>query len=385
MSVCKFNYKYIKDKATPGSWRRGYEGFQKDIVLSYDTKIAGVDAVVKGNFKDAYETSLTFTKNGVKADCSCPLKEEWCKHAIAVGLKVIEDKVYDEYLERVHKIKPEYPDEDVPPVEHPTGRYVFHFNPKRRQNFFSILVMDRETGKVIRDLEAILRAIIELQRTDSSFILNDEEKVDIAIFQLLLQRSRLDKKAGWYDVPINKFDGFFQLLSQAEEVIDGKTKERLRFDDQEWELALSVNFSMVGNVLLSLSWERPDGSDSYPFEEIRYFSRQLKWGRYKNVIFPTTTPVSALPQSLIKASFTDVKDADGAKFLYEELPKLQKVMKVTVSETIEKLVLEQKPPINVVTLGLDYDGSLKAELEFEYDGTRVPYSKHTEKTPYVTI
>ena len=245
--------------------------------------------------------------------------------------------------------------------------------------------MDRETGKVIRDLEAILRAIIELQRTDKSFILNEEEKVDIAIFQLLLQRSRLDKKAGWYDVPINKFDGFFQLLSKAEEVIDGKTKERLRFDDKEWELALSVNFSMVGNVLLSLSWERPDGSDSYPFEEIRYFSRQLKWGRYKNVIFPTTTPVSALPQSLIKASFTDVKDADGAKFLYEELPKLQKVMKVTVSETIEKLVLEQKPPINIVTLGLDYDGSLKAELEFEYDGTRVPYSKHTDKTPYVTI
>ena len=326
MSFCKFNYKYIKDKATPGSWRRGYESYQKDIVMSYDTKIAGVDAKVKGNFKDAYETSLTFTKTGVKADCSCPLKEEWCKHAIAVGLKVIEDKVYDEYLERVHKIKIDYPDEIVPPVEHPTGRYVFHFNPKRRQNLFSILVMDRETGKVIRDLEAILRAIIELQRNDKSFVLNEEEKVDIAIFQLLLQRSRLDKKAGWYDVPINKFDGFFQLLARAEEVIDGKTKERLRFDDKEWELALSVNFSMVGNVLLSLTWERPDGSDSYPFEEIRYFSRQLKWGRYKNVIFPTTTPVSALPQNLIKASFTDVKDADGAKFLYEELPKLQKVM-----------------------------------------------------------
>lgn len=129
-----------------------------------------------------------------------------------------------------------------------------------------------------------------MQRNDKSFILNDEEKIEIAIFQLLLQRSRLDKKAGWYDVPINKFDGFFQLLSRAEEVLDGKTKERLRFDDKEWELALSVNFSMVGNVLLSLTWERPDGSDSYPFEEIRYFSRQLKWGRYKNVIFPTNTP-----------------------------------------------------------------------------------------------
>lgn len=385
MTVCKFNYKYIKDKATPGSWRRGYESYQKDIVLGYEKKIAGVDAKVKGNFKDAYETSLTFTKTGVKADCSCPLKEEWCKHAIAVGLKVINDKVYDEYLERVHKVTPEYPDEQVPLVENPTGRYVFHFNPKRRQNFFSILVMDRETGKVIRDLEAILRALIEVQRNDPSFVLNDEEKVEVSIFQLLLQRSRLDKKAGWYDVPIAKFDGFFQLLSKAEEVIDGKTKDKFRFDTQEWELSLAVNFSMVGNVLLSLTWERPDGTDSYPFEEIRYFSRQLKWGRYKNIIFPTNTPVSALPQNLIKASFTDVKDADGAKFLYEELPKLKKAMRVTVSETIEKLFLEQKPPINIVKLGLDYDGSLKAELEFEYDGTRVPYSKHTEKTPYVTI
>ena len=66
-------------------------------------------------------------------------------------------------------------------------------------------------------------------------------------------------------------------------------------------------------------------------------------GQIQNVIFPTSTPVSALPQNLIKASFTDVKDADGAKFLYEELPKLQKVMKVNVSEAIEKLFLEQNP------------------------------------------
>ena len=385
INACKFNYKYIKDRATPGSWRRGYESHQKGIVLSYETRLAGVDAKVKGNFKDAYETSLTFTRDGVKADCSCPLKEEWCKHAIAVGLKVIEDKVYDKYLEKTHKIKVEYPDEFVPEVENPQGNYIFHFNPKRRQNFFSILVMDRNTGKVIRDLEAILRALIEVQKNDPNFELNAEQKVEVAIFQLLLQRSRLDKKAGWYDVPINKFDGFFQLLSKAEEVIDGKTKDRLRFDDKEWSLTLSVNFSMVGNVLLSLTWDRPDGSDSYPFEEIRYFSRQLKWGRYKNVIFPTTTQVSALPQNLIKASFTDVRDSDGAKFLYEELPKLQQAMHVEVAESIEKLFLEQKPPINVVSLGLDYDGSLKASLEFDYDGTRVPYTKHIEKTPYVTI
>lgn len=385
MSICKFNYKYIKDKATPGSWRRGYESHQKDVVLSYAKKLAGIDAKVKGNFQDSYETSLTFTKTGIKAECSCPLKEEWCKHSIAVGLKVIEDKIYDEYLERVHKIPAEYPDENILPPTNPQGNYIFHFNAKRRQNFFSILVMDREKGKVIRDIEAILRALIEIQRSDPTFELNNAQKVEVAIFQLLLQRSRLDKKAGWYDIPINKFDGVFQILSKAEEVIDGRTKETIKFDNSEWTLGLSVNFSMVGNVLLSLYWERPDNSECYPFEEIRYFSRHLKWGRYKNVIFPTTTPVSALPQNLIKASFTDVRDADGAKFIFEELPKLRQVMKVDVAENIEKLCLEQKPPTNIVTMGLDYDGSLKASLEFDYDGTRVPYSKHTEKTPYVTI
>ena len=35
-------------------------------------------------------------------------------------------------------------------------------------------------------------------------------------------------------------------------------------------------------------------------------------------------------------------------------------------------------------LGVDYDQSLKASLEFEYDGVKVPYTR-TPKTPYVTI
>ena len=35
-------------------------------------------------------------------------------------------------------------------------------------------------------------------------------------------------------------------------------------------------------------------------------------------------------------------------------------------------------------LGVDYDQSLKASLEFEYDGVKVPYTR-TPKSPYVTI
>ena len=385
MTVCNFNYKYLKENSTPGSWRRGYEYHQKGQVTSFDVGKTGVKAKVKGNFKSFYDVQLKFKKGDIEPSCSCPLKEKWCKHSIAVAMQAIDNHIYDEFLERRFKIKSDYSDSVTEMNNNPNGGYIFHFNPKRRQNFFSILVMDRTTGKVIRDIEAILKALIEAQKTTENFELNNSQKVELAIFQLLLKNSRLDKKAGWYDIPIAKFDGFFQLLSKADDVIDGRTKDKLVFESDEWKLSMSVNFSMVGNVLLSLYWQRPDKDDIIPFEEVRYFSRQLKWGRYKNKIFPINVALSALPQNLIKTTFTDVKDADGAKFLYEELPKLRTLIPCDVSEIIDKLTLEQRPPLNIVTMGLDYDGALKAELEFEYDGTRVAYSKAASKSPYVTI
>jgi uncharacterized Zn finger protein len=47
-------------------------------------------AKVKGNFQDFYATDLVFKKNAVETRCNCPLKEEWCKHTVAVALKAIE-------------------------------------------------------------------------------------------------------------------------------------------------------------------------------------------------------------------------------------------------------------------------------------------------------
>ena len=61
-------------------------------------------------------------------------------------------------------------------------------------------------------------------------------------------------------------------------------------------------------------------------------------------------------------------------------------MDVEIAENISQLMLTQRPPINIVTMGIDYDQSLKASLEFDYDGVIVPYSKSTaEKSPYITI
>ena len=382
----EFNYKFIKEHAGAGNWRRGYEYHLKDMVFDTYPEKNFYMGKVKGNFQDHYNTDLIFKKNKVEARCNCPLKDEWCKHAVAVALKAIDEHAYEDWLETKFGMEFDFPDENTELKEEPQGSFIFHFNSKRKANFFSVLVRSRETGKIVRQIEPILRALIEAQKQDKTFELNNSQKVEVAIFQQLLTISRQDKKAGWYDIPITKFGPMFSLLAMADEVLDEKTKERLKFTNDEWKLVLSVNTGAQGTILLSLEWKRPDKDDCYPLEEVRYFSRHLKWGRYKNIIFPTNIAMNALPQNILKSSFTDLKDAEGGKFIYEELPKLQEVMDVEIDENISNLMLKERPPINVVTLGIDYDQSLKAELEFDYDGVKVPYSKSTaEKAPYITV
>ena len=164
MSV--LSYKYLIDNAKPGSWRRGYESHQKGVVIESQLSKKTYKALVKGNFKDSYETELTFSKKGIETKCSCPLDEKWCKHAVAVALKAMEDGSANEVaMEEFHE-DIDFSDEMTEMNPNPQGGYNFHFNPKRRQNFFSILVQDRKTNKVVRDIEGILKALIEIQKND---------------------------------------------------------------------------------------------------------------------------------------------------------------------------------------------------------------------------
>ena len=150
--VFQFNYKTIKDLASAGSWRRGYEYYQKDMVMNAEPVKNFYKAKVKGNYQDAYTTDLIFKKNTVEARCNCPLKEEWCKHSVAVALKAINDHAYEDWLETKFGIEHDLPDENTDLMDIPQGSYIFHFNPKRKQNFFSILIRDRKTGKIIRSI-----------------------------------------------------------------------------------------------------------------------------------------------------------------------------------------------------------------------------------------
>ncbi len=200
--IFEFNYKLIKEEASNGSWRRGYEYYQKDMVIESIPDKNFYKAKVKGNFQAAYTTDLIFKKNKVEARCNCPLKEEWCKHAVAVALKAINEHAFEDWLETKYNIESEFEDENTALMDIPQGNYIFHFNPKRKQNFFSLLIRDRKTGKVIRSIENVLRALIEIQKQNPNFELNDAQKAEIAIFQLIFKIARQDKKAGWYDIPI---------------------------------------------------------------------------------------------------------------------------------------------------------------------------------------
>ncbi|MFH0702642.1 MAG: translation initiation factor IF-2 N-terminal domain-containing protein [bacterium] len=384
--ICIFNFQYIKNSAAPGSWRRGYEYYQTNQVLEISLEDNIVKAFVKGKCQDKYSIELIFSPEKISAKCDCPLSEEWCKHAVAVGLVSINKHFYETYLTNATGQKFKFEDENPSEIIDPQGGYKFILNTQLRPKNVSIQIIDRCKNEKITDIESILRAVMALQSANNeNFILNNAQKAELALMQSIYKAGRLDKISGWHDIPLIKVDEILKILAQVEEVIDYETNKRLEFKKDAWQLILSVNVSLVGNVLLSLHWKRFDPKDIFPMEEIKYFSRHIKWGRYKNIIFPLDTALVVLPHYLTRSSFTDIRDADGGKFVYEELPKHKNLMTVEISETLEKLTLEQKLPVNVLYLELTEDKTIKASLNFEYDGTLVPYGKLAEKTPYVTV
>lgn len=380
------SFKYIKDAAAPGSWRRGYEYFQKKMVLEAQLIDDTVEATVKGSFQDSYSVKLHFTPEKFSAECSCPLEEEWCKHAVAVGLVSVEKHLFEEYLNKTTGQEFKFEDENTEEIAEPKGGYKFLLNTKPVQKFTRVQIIDRSKNEPVSDIESVLRAVIALQNaSENNFALTDEQKYEFIFLQFLYKNARADKQNKSYNIPVSKLDEALKLLSQVEEVLDAETNKRIVFKNNPWQLVLAVNVSLVGNVLLSLHWRRPDPVDVLPLEEVSYFSKHIKWGRYKNIIIPLDTALSTLPYYLTRSTFTDIRDADGGKFVYEELPKLKKLMTVEVSEVLEKLTLEQRPPVSILSLEMQEDKTIQVTLDFEYDGTRVPFGKLADKTPYVTV
>lgn len=383
-TIIDFNFGYIKQQAKPGSWRRGYTYFKENQLQHITLDSIGVRAKVKGNYKEAYNIQLKFKKDRVEAVCDCPLEELWCKHAVAVALEAVKRHYWQKY----YRLPIE--DETVTHLDSSDfeGSYRFVVKPDKhpKPKQMGLKVEDRSTGKIVHNLETVLRKALEQANAEGEDSFNKAQKREISVIQFALKHAKGKPDHGWFHIPVAEADALLQLLSQVEEV-SNTSGQRLIFEQDPLFLLLSVNASTAGNVLVSLHWIRQEPYDAYPLEELTMFGRDVPWGLYKNKVYPLSNRLSELPTYLTKSSFTDIKDADGGKFMYEELPQLKKVVDLDLADVVHQATLRKKPPLKIVTVELLDEATLKirASLEFDYDGVKVPFSRKAPETPYVMV
>ncbi|HEY9746258.1 MAG TPA: SNF2-related protein [Oculatellaceae cyanobacterium] len=383
-TIIPFNFGYIKQQAQPGSWRRGYTYFKENQIQHITLDHQGVKGKVKGNYKEAYNIQILFLQDHVEPHCDCPLEETWCKHTVAVALEAVKRH----YWEKFYRLPIE--DETVPALDDSDfeGHYRFFIKPDKsnKPRQVGVKIEDRSTGKIQHNLETVLKKALERAAEEGEDSFNPAENREIALLQFILKHAKGRPDHGWFYIPVAEADQLLQLMSQVEEVCNTQG-QRLIFEHDPLFLLMSVNASVAGNVLVSLHWIRQMPYDAYPLEEISLFGRDVPWGMYKNRIYPLSNKLSELPAYLTKSSFTDIKDADGGKFMYEELPQLRKLVDMDLADIVQQLDLKKKPPRKIVTVELMDEATLKirVSLEFDYDGVKVPFSKKAPETPYVMV
>ena len=342
----------------------------------------GVTGRVKGNYKDAYEINLNFQNDPVSAQCDCPLEEEWCKHAVSVALTSIQNHLFERFWSQPYtEIEPCLALSDT---HHYEGHYRFAIDWDLKPRNLSLKLWDRHQEEQVLKLEPILKAALAMQQA-GTLELSTSAKRELKIIQFLYKQSEADPQTGWFHVPQKDLEPLMDLLSEVEELCYAKNDGRIYFETEPLNPLLSVNASMVGNVLIALHWiKKSSPEDVFPLEEIHLFGREIKWGFYNNRIYPLTTTLRNLPNTLTRSTFYDIRDADGGKFVFEELPQIRKHVEVEQSQMIDKATLEQEPPKRVLILRRLDATTLRAELVFAYDEARIPYSKGNE-APYVTV
>ncbi|MGD9580908.1 MAG: SWIM zinc finger domain-containing protein, partial [Vampirovibrionia bacterium] len=377
--MIKFNFQYIRNLASPGVWRRGYSYYQTKQVESVELCEQGIVGKVKGNFRDEYTTILTLSEDHVKAECDCPFPDEWCKHAVAVALIGISEGLWDKFWGI---------EEEVPDNEEYEGNYRFFFSKRSKPKTVVVKVVDRKKNETITQIEPILRSVVEAQK-QNIIQLSELEKREFYLLTFLHKLAQLDKKRKHYYVAYNNLNDLMACFATVEEVRDMHSKQRLTVEKNTLKLIMNVNISLVGNVLVALHWKRTNPEDIIPYEEVKLFAKRVQWGVYDNTFFPIETKVGELPYFLSKSSFLDIRGGDGGKFLFEQLPKFKETLEgeleLEESEIVQNARLEVRSPKKVLTIEMPNETTLRAALEFDYDGVRVPYAPTMKGAPYVCV
>jgi uncharacterized Zn finger protein len=84
---------FIRAKASPDSFRRGYSYFQSGAVADLALRGNTLHGQVEGSEYTPYRISITFDQGGVtSASCTCPYNwSGWCKHIVAVLLTCLHE------------------------------------------------------------------------------------------------------------------------------------------------------------------------------------------------------------------------------------------------------------------------------------------------------
>jgi superfamily II DNA or RNA helicase len=379
-------YGVIKDLAKAGGWRRGYEYYKSRKVQSIVKTPEGALAEVKGNFKNAYLTQLAFLgpdAKGIptlKPQCTCPLDEAWCKHAVAVALHAVDARYWESHYNLP------WPDAEKHLDASTTGRYQIRIATNKKPKFFSYQFRERATNKAVMDVEKVLRALMEQYQASGTANLTSIQKLELKLLQIPVKEGFPKTGDGWYHIYTNKCDTLLDLLKHHDDVVDNQGKS-LTFMRQPLTLRMGLNVSMAGNVLVSFHWFQDGPYDAFPLDMVTLFDRAVPWGTIKNRVYPLSNSLKGLPQNLTRNTFTDIRDADGGKFMYEELPRLRQWVEIDQAEIIDQLRLEERPPKKIVKLEMMDEAymRIRGALHFSYDGHTVAYSKKAPDTPYVMI
>lgn len=381
--MIKFNFQYIKNLASPGVWRRGYDYYQKKQVEKVEQTEQGIYAKVKGNFRDEYNTHLIFHEDKVTPECDCPFPDAWCKHAVAVGLIGISQGLWDKYWGIEDEAEPEE-DKNVSYE----GSYRVFLSEKSKPKNLALKILDREKNQYVTDLEQLLRAVIAAQK-QNALDLNDKQKAEFQLMGFIHKVGSPDKNRKQFYVPYTYLDQLVPCLGMLEDLRYAGNKKKLIIEKNPLKLVMNVNLSMIGNVLVALHWNRVNPDDIFPYEEVKLFGKKIQWGLYKNTLFPIETSVGELPKFLARSTFLDIRGSDGGKFLFEQLPRYKEELKgqivVEEEEAIKNARLANKKPKKVLSLDLAEDNSAKITLEFDYDGMRIPYEASARTSSYVCV
>ncbi|MEM0951823.1 MAG: SNF2-related protein [Cyanobacteria bacterium P01_H01_bin.74] len=383
-TLIHFNFGYIKQQAKPGSWRRGYNYFKENQLTFIDLDMIGVRATVKGKFKEAYTIQLKFKGDRVEPVCDCPLEDKWCKHAIAVALEAVKQNHWEIYYDL-----PLTEDNlEQVPIEYCQGAYRFMIKPDKhhKPKHVGVRVEYRKHHKIVHNIESTLKKTLEAIQQKEDASVSDAEKNEIRLLQFLVIQTKNKPDNGWFSVPLSEADQLFKLLAQVEEVCNANNK-RLYFTIEPLFLMVSVNISNTGSVMLALHWINQSPFDAYPLDEVTLFGKNVPWGIRETTVYPLSNKLSDLPNYMTRNTFTDIKDSDGGKFIYEELPKLQKIVDMDLADIVNQLKLTKLKPTPHISAELLDEATLKMRVtvDFYYGDTKVPFNKKAPDTPYVSV